>query len=52
MFDGEKWNAIFNIQDLGAEPNTNAYNVLSGIERNARADKLFEIAEKMCLLIL
>ena len=52
FFDGDKWNVIFGMYDMGVEPESSAYNIWSPERRKKRADELFKIAEKMCNSIL
>lgn len=47
FFDGNKWNHILSILDMGVEPNTSAYNIWDGNKRKVRADELFKKAETM-----
>ena len=52
FFDGDKWNHILSMFDMGIEPNTSAYNIWDEKKRKNRADELFKKAETMCNSIL
>jgi len=52
FFDGDKWNPILSMLDMGVQPETSAYNIWGENERKKRADTLFKNAEKMCNGIL
>ena len=52
FFDGDKWNHILSMLDMGIEPNTSAYNVWDENKRKNRADELFKKAETLCNSIL
>jgi len=52
IFDGYKWNNIFNILDMGVQQENSAYNIWDKLKRKKRADDLFKIAEKMCKTII
>lgn len=52
FFDGNKWNHIFSMLDMGIEPNTSAYNIWDAAERKKRADTLFDKAKEICLTII
>lgn len=52
FFDGEKWNHILSMLDMGIQPETSAYNIWDENMRNKRADDLFIKAVKMCNGIL
>ncbi len=51
FFDGDKWNHILSMLDMGVEPNTSAY-IWDEWKRKSRADELFKKAELMCNGIL
>ena len=48
FFDGDKWNHIFSILDMGVLQENSAYNIWNEEKRKKRADDLFKIAESMC----
>lgn len=52
FFDGDKWNNILSMLDMGVEPNTSAYNIWNEKKRKSRADELFKKAEVICKGIL
>ena len=52
FFDGDKWNHIFSMLDMGIEQESSAYNIWDDMKRKKRADDLFKIAEKICNGIL
>jgi len=52
FFDGDKWNHILSMLDMGIEPNTSAYNIWDEKKRKSRADELIKKAETMCNGIL
>jgi hypothetical protein len=52
FFDGDKWNHILSMLDMGVEPNTSAYNIWDENKRKSRADELFKKAETMCSSII
>jgi len=52
IFDGDKWNHILSMLDIGIEPNTSAYNIWDEKKRKNRADELFKKAETICNSIL
>ncbi len=52
FFDGDKWNHILSMLDMGIEPNTSAYNIWDEKKRKNRADESFKKAETMCNSIL
>jgi hypothetical protein len=52
IFDGEKWNHIFCIMDLGVMPETSAYNIWDSAKRKLRADDLFKKAQIMITKII
>jgi hypothetical protein len=52
FFDGEKWNHIFSMLDMGVQSDTSAYNIWDENKRKKRADDLFENAKKMSEAIL
>jgi hypothetical protein len=52
FFDGDKWNHILSMIDMGIEPNTSAYNIWDEKKRKNRADEAFKKAETMCNGIL
>jgi hypothetical protein len=52
FFDGDKWNHIFSILDMGVRPENSAYNIWDEEKRKKRADDLFKIAESMCNSII
>lgn len=52
IFDGEKWNHIFGIMDLGVMPECSAYNIWDSTKRKTRADELFKKAENMITKII
>ena len=47
FFDGNKWNPILSMLDLGVQPQTSAY-VWNRDQRKQRADELFKKAETIC----
>ena len=51
IFDGNDWNIVFTMSDLGVMPNLQFY-IESDQSRLERANSLFEKAENMCKLIL
>jgi len=51
FFDGNKWNHILSMLDMGIEPNSSAY-VWDEKKRKSRADELFKKAITMCNGIL
>ena len=51
FFDGDKWNHILSMFDMGIVPNTTAY-IWDEIKRKNRADELFKKAVTMCNGIL
>lgn len=52
FFDGDKWNIILGMWDMGFEPNKSAYITFDVNERKKRADELFSTAETICNGIL
>ena len=52
FFDGNRWNPIFSLWDMGVEPNNSAYNIWDAQKRKSRADELFKQAEAMCRMLL
>ena len=52
IFDGNAWNHIFCIWDLGIEPNNSAYNILNENERQKRADDLFKASQSLITKII
>ncbi len=52
FFDGDKWNHILSILDMGVLSENSAYNIWDENKRKSRADELFKKAESMCILIL
>ena len=48
FFDGDKWNHILSMLDMGVNPETSAYNIWNEKKRKDRADDLFKKAEDMC----
>lgn len=52
FFDGDKWNHILSLLDMGIEPNNSAYHLWDEYKRKNRADELFKKAETMCNGIL
>jgi len=52
FFDGDKWNHILSMLDMGEQPNSSAYNIWDESKRKKRADDLFKKAETMCNGIL
>ena len=52
FFDGEKWNHIFSMLDMGVQCVPSAYNIWDENKRKKRADDLFENAKKMSEAIL
>ena len=51
IFDGYKWNHIFNMSDLGSLPDSSMY-VRSDDKRKSRCNELFKLAEKHIKLLL
>lgn len=51
FFDGDKWNHILSMLDMGVQPSRDAY-IWNQIKRKDRADELFEKAVTMCNGIL
>lgn len=45
FFDGDKWNPILSMLDLGVQRETSAYNIWNRDQRKQRADDLFKKAE-------
>lgn len=45
FFDGDKWNYILNMLDIGEQPNNSAYNIWDEVKRKKRADDLFKKAQ-------
>jgi len=52
FFDGDKWNHILSMMDMGVQPEQSAYNIWEESKRKKRADDLFKKAETMCKGIL
>jgi hypothetical protein len=52
FFDGDKWNHILSMLDMGVEPEKSAYNIWDEGKRKRRADDLFKKAEAMCKSII
>lgn len=52
IFDGNKFNVILNILDMGVTQENDAYNIWSDLQREARANNLIKIAKKMCEVII
>jgi hypothetical protein len=52
FFNGDKWNHILSMLDMGIEPKTSAYVIWDEKKRKSRADELFKKAENMCNGIL
>jgi hypothetical protein len=52
FFDGNKWNHILNMLDIGVEQENSAYNIWNEVKRKQRADDLFRLSELMCSAIL
>jgi hypothetical protein len=52
FFDGDKWNHIFSILDMGVRQENSAYNIWNEEKRKKRADDLFKIAETMCAFMI
>lgn len=52
FFDGDKWNHILSMLDMGIEPNTSAYNIWDEKKRKSRADELFIKAQTMITKII
>jgi len=52
FFDGDKWNHIFNMLDIGIIPENSAYNIWDEVKRKKRADDLFKKAEEMCSFLI
>lgn len=48
FFDGNKWNHVLSMLDMGIVPNSTAYISWNENERKDRADQLFKNAEIMC----
>lgn len=48
FFDGDKWNHILSMLDMGEQPNSSAYNIWDESKRKKRADDLFKKAETIC----
>jgi hypothetical protein len=51
FFDGDKWNHILSMLDMGIEPNTSTF-LWGAQERKSRTDELFKKAKTMCNAIL
>ncbi len=51
FFDGDKWNTIYTLPDLGLVSDIFFY-LKPDLERFDKASKLFDDAQKMCKLIL
>ena len=45
FFDGDKWNHILSMLDMGAQPESSAYNIWDENKRKKRADDLFKKSE-------
>jgi len=52
FFDGDKFNHIFSMLDMGELPNSSAYNIWDEQKRKKRADDLFKKAVAMCEKLL
>lgn len=52
FFDGDKWNHIFGMLDMGVIRENSAYNIWDEVKRKKRADDLFKKAEAMCISII
>lgn len=52
LFDGDKWNNIATLLDLGENPNKSAYNILNARQRETRANALYTKATKFVKLFL
>lgn len=52
FFDGNKWNHILSMLDMGHQPMGSAYNILDEGERLARAEGLFKTSELICNKII
>lgn len=52
FFDGNKWNHIFSILDLGVNSETSAFSIWDETKRKKRADDLFKKSEDMSNAIL
>lgn len=52
VFNGEKLNLIGTINDLGVEPNSSAYLLLTPEQREKRVDEIFKIATKFITALM
>ncbi len=52
FFDGDKWNHIFSMLDMGVVAESSAYNIWNEDKRKRRADDLFITAEAMIKILL
>jgi hypothetical protein len=52
FFDGDKWNHIFSILDLGVNEEISAYSIWDENERKKRADDLFKESKELSNSIL
>lgn len=52
MLDGNIWNHIFCMWDLGIEPNNSAYNIWDEKTRQKRADDLFNASLSLITKII
>ena len=52
LFDGDKWNKILDIKDVGIQPENSAYNIWDENRRKRRADNIFNVFENMIYEIL
>jgi hypothetical protein len=52
FFEGNKFNHIFSMLDMGELPNSSAYNVWDERKRKKRAEDLFNKAAAMCEKLL
>lgn len=52
FFDGDKWNHILSMLNLGELSESSAYNIWDDKKRKKRADDLFKKSEVMCNGIL
>lgn len=51
LFDGDKWNLLFTIQDLGVLPDNSTY-ILDAHLREQRVDALYQLAKPVIDAIL
>ncbi len=51
VFDGDKWNHLLCMLDMGITPDSSAY-IWNEVQRKKRADLLIKTAETMCTAIL